>query len=106
MPGQFEDYEDLEEMLDYPDDYEDDHIYFANPESGSALRAATRDNPRDQPCPSCHYPEVLTRADVALGYQCDGCANAQERGYDRSMNPDCELGNCTLCTMYYEGEVA
>ena len=36
------------------DDYDDydDRIQFARPGSGSALRAATRDNPRNLPCPT------------------------------------------------------
>jgi hypothetical protein len=59
------------------DDYED-RIRFADPGSGSALRAGVR----DQMCPTCHGKNRLTREDVALGYQCDECANALERGID------------------------
>lgn len=63
------------------DDYDfDDRIEFADPTGRSALRAATRDNPRNRPCPSCGRKNVLTPADVALGYQCDRCADALERG--------------------------
>lgn len=66
-----------------PDDYypEDDDfdIDFANP--GSALRTATRDNPRNLPCPTCQTPNVLTHHDKALGYQCDACATLAEGGY-------------------------
>ena len=51
---------------------------FADPGGRSALRAATRSNPRDRPCPSCKTANVLTRADAARGYQCDRCADADE----------------------------
>jgi hypothetical protein len=51
---------------------------FANP--GSALRAATRSNPRSLPCPTCKQPSKLTPKDAQLGYQCDDCANRDE-GY-------------------------
>ena len=50
--------------------------HFARP--GSALRAATRQNPRNQPCPTCKRPNVLTPRDRALGYQCDACADLEE----------------------------
>lgn len=70
------------------DDYEDDFDYgdedgpaFADPGGRSALRAATRDNPRNLPCPTCGEPDRLTPADVAQGYQCDACADACERGW-------------------------
>ena len=78
----YEDYgeEDFDRGLDWEDDlYE---IDFANPGSNSALRAATKDNPRNLPCPTCGWPNMLTPADVARGYQCDGCANAMETGRD------------------------
>jgi hypothetical protein len=51
---------------------------FAVPGGRSALRAATPTNPRDCPCPTCQRPNVLTRRDVELGYQCDTCADAAE----------------------------
>lgn len=65
------------------DDYdrlfdEDYDIDFAEPGSGSALRAATRDNPRDRPCPRCEREDVLTREDVARHYVCDHCADIAE----------------------------
>lgn len=63
------------------DQYEIDGVGFAEPGSGSALRAATRDNPRDRPCPTCGAENVLTRIDVMRHYQCNRCADAQERGY-------------------------
>lgn len=46
--------------------------------SGSALRAASRRNPRNQPCPTCKQPNRLTPQDVAQGYQCDACADREE----------------------------
>lgn len=62
------------------DPYDDDRIEFANP--GSALRAASRRNPRNLPCPNCGAKNRLTPADRRLGYQCDECADRAERGYD------------------------
>ena len=49
---------------------------FANP--GSALRSASKYNPRNLPCPTCHQPDRLTPDDAILGYQCDDCADAAE----------------------------
>jgi hypothetical protein len=60
------------------DEYLIDGVGFANP--GSALRAETEDNPRDMPCPTCDTPNVLTRIDARRGYQCDRCADRDERG--------------------------
>ena len=55
---------------------------FADPGGRSALRAANRRNPRNRPCPTCERPNRLTPTDVALGYQCDACADRTEgRGY-------------------------
>jgi hypothetical protein len=72
-----------EAEMDYYDE-EDliDGVGFADPGGRSALRAATRGNPRDQPCPNCDTPNVLTRIDVQCGYQCDRCADRAERGLD------------------------
>lgn len=65
------------------DDYMDrdliDGVGFAS--EGSALRAATRDNPRSLPCPTCGEPNRLTPIDVQRGYQCDGCADRAEGRY-------------------------
>ncbi len=95
MPFYDDDFGDDDDRFDYGDEYEGDdefdddeaaefddytRIDFANP--GSALRAATPSNPRDRPCPNCERPNRLTRADVSLGYQCDACADAAERGCD------------------------
>ena len=78
-------------MLDEDDDYEDDDEFdpgldddfsmFADPGGKSALRAETPDNPREHPCPSCGTENVLTPADVALGYQCNACADRAEQGW-------------------------
>lgn len=96
MYNRFQEYGEPEEIDefegdwdDYDEDgdlYEDDEITrdnidgvgFADPGSGSALRAETPENPRDLPCPSCHEPNRLTRIDKARGYQCDQCADAAE----------------------------
>lgn len=66
------------------DDFADheDRSEFADPGGRSALRRATRGNPRNRPCPTCGAKNVLTPKDVALGYQCDRCANRAERGWD------------------------
>jgi hypothetical protein len=53
---------------------------FADPGGRSALRAASRRNPRNLPCPNCQEPNRLTPADRARGYQCDSCADLAERG--------------------------
>lgn len=60
------------------DDEDDDVEQFADPGGRSALRAANSDNPRNLPCPTCHAPNRLTPRDVALGYQCDECADRAE----------------------------
>lgn len=60
------------------EDYPIDGVGFADPGGGSALRAATKNNPRNLPCPNCGEPNRLTRIDRARGYQCDQCADAQE----------------------------
>lgn len=70
-------------MSDYYDyEYDDWREEFADPGGNSALRAATPDNPRNLPCPTCGWPNSLTPKDVSLGYQCDGCADAMETGRD------------------------
>ena len=61
-------------------DYDDDHSMFADPGGRSALRAASKRNPRNQPCPSCGRKNALTPADVARGYQCNACADRDEGG--------------------------
>lgn len=59
---------------------EGDDIDFADPGGTSALRAASDTNPRNLPCPTCCAENVLTPVDVAQGYQCDSCADRDERG--------------------------
>lgn len=65
-------------MRDYYDDF--DGPDFADPGGRSSLRAASKRNPRNLPCPSCGGKNRLTPADRALGYCCDSCADATERG--------------------------
>lgn len=63
-------------MHDY---YErEDRSQFAEPGGNSALRRATRGNPRNLPCPTCKRPNRLTPKDARLGYQCNQCADAEE----------------------------
>lgn len=71
---------DYEEYLDAMEELRDEDE-FADPGGKSALRAATPDNPRDQPCPTCKRKNVLTRIDVQHGYQCDRCADRDECGF-------------------------
>lgn len=73
---------DFYAQLDYDGEYGDLMDDFADPGGNSALRAATPTNPRIHPCPNCNRENMLTPKDVALGYQCDYCADAAERGYD------------------------
>jgi hypothetical protein len=63
-------------MEDYCDDYRDRFHTFQR--EGSALRRASRGNPRNLPCPTCKAPNHLTPADSRQGYQCDGCARQEE----------------------------
>jgi hypothetical protein len=61
------------------DDFgDDDRSMFADPGGRSALRAASKRNPRNLPCPTCGARNRLTPADRAKGYQCDACADRQE----------------------------
>jgi hypothetical protein len=62
------------------DCHDDDRLDFADPGGRSALRAASKRNPKNKPCPTCGRKNVLTPKDVALGYQCDACADQEERG--------------------------
>jgi hypothetical protein len=61
-------------------DYGERDEEFQDPGGRSALRAATKNNPRNLPCPTCGSPNRLTPRDRALGYQCDSCADALEFG--------------------------
>ncbi len=76
MPYHYDDRGDDDDRFD-----DGDEIDFADPGGRSALRAATRDDPRDLPCPTCERANRLTRRDAALGYQCDSCADIAEGGF-------------------------
>ena len=58
--------------------FDDDRSMFADPGGNSALRAVSKHNPRNLPCPTCKQPNRLTPKDQRLGYQCDSCADACE----------------------------
>ncbi len=73
---------DHEDYDFYDEDERDSRIDFADPGGNSALRAATKSNPRNLACPTCGEPNRLTWKDVALGYQCDTCADRAEMGLD------------------------
>ena len=60
--------------------YDEDRSEFQDPYGRSALRRATRSNPRNLPCPTCGEPNRLTAKDRHLGYQCDACADRSEGG--------------------------
>ena len=64
-----------------PDEDAERARVFARPGSNSALRRATRTNPRNQPCPTCKRADALTPADVRRGYQCDRCADLEEGAF-------------------------
>jgi endogenous inhibitor of DNA gyrase (YacG/DUF329 family) len=64
-----------------PDDFDMDDEPFADPGGRSALRAASKRNPRNRPCPDCGAKNVLTPADVARGYCCNACADRNEGTY-------------------------
>jgi predicted SprT family Zn-dependent metalloprotease len=53
---------------------------YADPGSNSALRAATKSNPRNLSCPNCKQRNKLTPADRDRAYVCDTCADLAERG--------------------------
>lgn len=72
-------YDGYDDDLDY-DRYGRSDDAFADPGGNSALRAATKSNPRNRSCPTCGCRNKLTPADVARRYQCDACANRAERG--------------------------
>ncbi len=62
----------------YDDEDMIDGVGFEDPGGRSALRRATRNNPRIYPCPTCGEPNRLTRLDVERHYQCDACADRAE----------------------------
>jgi hypothetical protein len=59
-------------------DESNDQTGFADLGGRSALRAASRRNPRNLPCPTCKAPNRLTPRDRSLHYQCDECADRAE----------------------------
>lgn len=63
---------------DRDDRFDAEGFEFADPTGRSALRAASKGNPRNLPCPTCKRPDMLTPADKRRGYQCDICADALE----------------------------
>jgi hypothetical protein len=69
----------------YDSEYQFEHpidgVGFQEPGGNSALRRATRRNPRNLPCPTCGEPNRLTPADKRAGYQCDQCADQAEMGF-------------------------
>jgi hypothetical protein len=69
-------YDPYDDRDPYDDDDLIDGVGFAN--EGSALRASSRHNPRNLPCPTCGTENVLTPADRQRGYQCDACADRAE----------------------------
>jgi len=69
-------------MDDDGDNHKIDGVGFADPGGRSALRAATKGNPRNLPCPTCGKANRLTRIDKLRGYQCDECADRAEGGGD------------------------
>lgn len=69
------------EARHWGDDDDHERIRFADPGGKSALRAASKRNPRNLPCPNCKQPNRLTPADRARGYQCDQCADREEMGF-------------------------
>ena len=78
-----ESFEDQErEVHDNDDENIGGMIQFADPGGRSALRAASKKNPRNLPCPTCGKPNRLTPEDRAHGYQCDECADRAEGGGD------------------------
>jgi hypothetical protein len=79
-----EDFEDHDtDLFDNGHDYDhyDDYLIAGAGFADSALRAATPSNPRNLPCPTCGAPNRLTPIDRSKGYQCDQCADRDERGY-------------------------
>jgi len=52
---------------------------FRNPGGRSALYPGKR----TEKCPTCGRNNMLTKKDVAKGYQCDICADGSEGHFDR-----------------------
>lgn len=73
-------YDDVDYGDPHDHENEDYDLEFADPGGRSALRAAGPGNPRNLPCPTCKAPNRLTPKDKAKGYQCDSCADRDEKG--------------------------
>ena len=58
-------------MYEDSDDYLIDGVGFEDEGGTSALRRATKNNPRNLPCPTCGQPNRLTPADKRRGYRLD-----------------------------------
>jgi len=72
----------MKSYLTYSNDFGDaDREEFADPGGKSALRAASKRNPRNLPCPTCKRPNLLTPADRERGYQCNACADLEEGAF-------------------------
>ena len=59
------------------DDFDNASYGFRDPGGRSALRKGKRIHS----CPTCGRKNMLSQKDKDLGYQCDGCADAQEGGF-------------------------
>jgi hypothetical protein len=72
-------------MYGYDHDYDRESamedMQFQDPGGRSSLRAASKRNPRNLPCPTCGAKNRLTPADRAAGYQCNSCADRAEGCY-------------------------
>lgn len=78
----------MKAMMSEPDYDMIDGVGFADPGGRSALRAATKRNPRNLPCPTCGRPDRLTALDKRRGYQCDSCADRAEGARRRVLDLD------------------
>ena len=67
-------------MSDYyeEDEWQQRVEMFAEPGGNSALRRASKSNPRNLSCPTCGAENVLTPEDARRGYQCNRCSDADE----------------------------
>ena len=74
-----DDRDDEEEFDSDEDEYLIDGVGFSDPNGKSSLRAATESNPRIYPCGTCGEPNRLTPLDLKRHYQCDRCADRDER---------------------------
>jgi hypothetical protein len=52
-----------------------------DPKGRNNNRRAKGNNHRCMPCPTCHTPNRLTKAERNQGYQCNECADIEEGAY-------------------------